>query len=37
MYVSAWEFKGEEQEPILHKESLKFEFVKVASRSYAKL
>jgi len=37
MYVSAWEFKGEDREPVLHKEPLKFEFVKVASRSYAKL
>jgi len=37
MYVSAWEFKGEDREPVLHKEPLKFEFVKVASRSYAKI
>jgi succinate dehydrogenase / fumarate reductase flavoprotein subunit len=37
MYVSAWEFKGDNQEPVLHKEELKFEFVKVASRSYAKI
>jgi succinate dehydrogenase / fumarate reductase flavoprotein subunit len=37
MYVSAWEYKGDNQEPVLHKEQLKFEFVKVASRSYAKI
>ncbi|HOG41745.1 MAG TPA: fumarate reductase/succinate dehydrogenase flavoprotein subunit, partial [Bacteroidales bacterium] len=37
MYVSAWEYKGDDQEPTLHKEPLKFEFVKVASRSYAKI
>ncbi|HKM12715.1 MAG TPA: fumarate reductase/succinate dehydrogenase flavoprotein subunit [Bacteroidales bacterium] len=37
MYVSAWEYKGNDEEPVLHKEPLKYEFVKVASRSYAKL
>lgn len=34
MYVSAWEYNGENQEPVLHKEPLKFEFVKVATRNY---
>lgn len=34
MYVSAWEFKGEEQEPVLHKEPLNYEFVHVATRNY---
>ncbi len=33
-YVAAWEYKGEGQEPELHKEELKFEFVKLAERSY---
>ncbi|MDD2594261.1 MAG: fumarate reductase/succinate dehydrogenase flavoprotein subunit [Bacteroidales bacterium] len=34
MYVSAWEYKGDSQEPELHKEPLKFEFAKVATRNY---
>jgi succinate dehydrogenase / fumarate reductase, flavoprotein subunit len=33
MYVSAWEYKGPGQEE-LHKEDLKFEFVKPSQRSY---
>jgi succinate dehydrogenase / fumarate reductase flavoprotein subunit len=33
-YVSAWEFKGVGQEPVLHKEPLKFENVHLAQRSY---
>ena len=33
-YVSAWEYKGENAEPELHKEDLKFEFVKLATRNY---
>ncbi|HCT30702.1 MAG TPA: fumarate reductase/succinate dehydrogenase flavoprotein subunit [Bacteroidales bacterium] len=33
-FVAAWEYKGEGQEPELHKEELKFEFVKLAERSY---
>lgn len=33
-FVAAWEFKGDNQEPELHKEELKFEFVKLAERSY---
>ncbi len=37
MYVSVWEYKGDDKKPVLHKEPLKFEFVKVASRSYAKI
>ena len=32
-YVSVWEYKGQEQ-PELHKEPLKFEYVKLAERSY---
>ncbi|HET6245560.1 MAG: fumarate reductase/succinate dehydrogenase flavoprotein subunit [Bacteroidetes bacterium] len=33
-YVAAWEFTGVGNEPILHKEDLKFEEIKVAQRSY---
>ncbi|RPH33402.1 MAG: fumarate reductase/succinate dehydrogenase flavoprotein subunit [Bacteroidales bacterium] len=33
-YVAAWEYKGEGQEPELHKEELRFEFVKLQERSY---
>ncbi len=33
-YVAAWEFKGPGKEPILHKESLEFEFAEVKQRSY---
>jgi succinate dehydrogenase / fumarate reductase flavoprotein subunit len=33
-YVAAWEFKGVENKPELHKEELKFEAVHLATRSY---
>ena len=33
-YVAAWEFKGIGQDPVLHQEPLKFEFVRPATRSY---
>lgn len=33
-YVSCWEYKGEDKEPALHKEDLKFENVKLTQRSY---
>ncbi len=33
-YVSAWEYKGVGEKPELHKESLDFEFVSLAERSY---
>ena len=33
-FVSAWEFQGEDKEPVLHKEKLTFEFVELKSRSY---
>ncbi|WP_439881960.1 fumarate reductase/succinate dehydrogenase flavoprotein subunit [Pontibacter sp. MBLB2868] len=33
-YVSAWEFTGVGNEPVLHKEELKFENVKLTQRSY---
>jgi len=33
-YVAAWEFKGNDKEPELHKEPLKFDNIKLAVRSY---
>lgn len=33
-HVAAWEYKGENQEPVRHQEELKFEYVKLATRSY---
>lgn len=33
-YVSAWDFKGEDAEPEMHKEELIFEFVTPTQRSY---
>ncbi len=33
-YVSAWEYKGHDKEPELHKEPLKFENVQLTVRSY---
>jgi succinate dehydrogenase / fumarate reductase flavoprotein subunit len=33
-YVSAWEFKGEDAEPVLHKEELNFEYIELKQRSY---
>ncbi len=33
-YVSAWEYQGIDAEPVLHKELLEFENVKLAQRSY---
>ena len=34
MYVAAWEYKGSDAAPELHKESLDYEFVKPATRNY---
>ncbi|MFA6333963.1 MAG: fumarate reductase/succinate dehydrogenase flavoprotein subunit [Bacteroidales bacterium] len=34
MYVSAWEYTGEGKEPEKHKEPLKYEFIKLATRNY---
>ncbi len=34
MYVAAWEYAGEDKEPILHKEPLKYENIKIATRNY---
>lgn len=33
-YVAAWEYKGAGKDPSLHKEDLKFENIKLATRSY---
>jgi succinate dehydrogenase / fumarate reductase flavoprotein subunit len=33
-YVAAWEFAGDGQKPVLHKEALEFEYVKPSQRSY---
>jgi succinate dehydrogenase / fumarate reductase, flavoprotein subunit len=33
-YVAAWEFGGENGEPVLHKETLNYEVIKVAQRNY---
>jgi succinate dehydrogenase / fumarate reductase flavoprotein subunit len=33
-YVAAWEYQGQGKEPVLHKEPLSFENVKLAQRSY---
>jgi succinate dehydrogenase / fumarate reductase flavoprotein subunit len=34
MYVSCWEYTGPDQEPVLHKEPLNYEVIKVATRNY---
>jgi len=33
-YVSAWEYKGEPSEAVLHKEELKYENIELKQRSY---
>ena len=33
-YVAAWEYKGDDKEPELHKEQLKFEAIKLVQRNY---
>ena len=33
-YVAAWEYKGEDKEPVLHKEPLNFEYIEVKQRDY---
>jgi succinate dehydrogenase / fumarate reductase flavoprotein subunit len=33
-YVGAWQYMGEQTMPVLHKEPLDFEYVKLATRSY---
>jgi succinate dehydrogenase / fumarate reductase flavoprotein subunit len=32
--VAAWEYKGDDREPALHKEPLHYEYVQLAQRSY---
>ena len=34
MYVAAWEYKGDDKEPVLHKEPLKYENIEVKQRNY---
>ena len=34
MYVSAWEYKGDDKEPVLHKEPLIYENIEVKQRNY---
>jgi len=36
MFVGTWEYKGENQEPMLHKEDLKYEAIEVKVRNYKK-
>ncbi|MEG2282674.1 MAG: fumarate reductase/succinate dehydrogenase flavoprotein subunit, partial [Rikenellaceae bacterium] len=33
-YVAVWEYQGEDKKPVLHKEDLVFENIKVAQRNY---
>ena len=33
-YVAAWQFSGDNSAPILNKEPLEFEYVKLSQRSY---
>lgn len=33
-FVAAWEYKGRDEEPVMHKEDLEFEFVELKTRSY---
>ena len=33
-YVSAWEYKGEPSDAVLHKEELEYENIEVKERSY---
>ncbi len=33
-YVSAWEYKGDDKEPAMHKEDLNFEYIEVKQRNY---
>ncbi len=34
MYVAAWEYKGDDQVPELHKEPLQYEEIEVKTRNY---
>ncbi|MDR2928025.1 MAG: fumarate reductase/succinate dehydrogenase flavoprotein subunit [Cytophagaceae bacterium] len=33
-YVACWEYQGDDKEPVMHKEELKYEEVKVSQRNY---
>ncbi len=33
-YVACWEYKGEDKKPVMHKEDLKFDVVKLVQRNY---
>jgi succinate dehydrogenase / fumarate reductase, flavoprotein subunit len=33
-YAAAWEYRGPDTEPVLHKESLTFDYVHPSQRSY---
>jgi succinate dehydrogenase / fumarate reductase flavoprotein subunit len=33
-FVAAWEFRGEDREPMLHKEPLEYEEARMSTRSY---
>ena len=33
-HAAVWEYKGEDKDPVLHKESLAFENIKIAERNY---
>ena len=34
LYVGAWEWGGEDGNPVLHKEALEYEFIELKQRSY---
>ena len=34
MYVSCWEYQGDDKEPVMYKEELKYEAIKVQQRNY---
>ena len=34
LYVAAWQYDGEDQQPVLHKEDLVYEFIELKQRSY---
>ena len=36
-YVAVWEYQGKDQKPLLHKEDLRYENVKLATRSYKQI
>jgi succinate dehydrogenase / fumarate reductase flavoprotein subunit len=34
MYVAAWEYNGDDKEPVLNKEPLEYEAIEVKQRNY---